>query len=90
MTEQDTTYLNNPDNQQEGENVQDFKKDFGGLINFNTTTLEGTSQPVSLFGFSEEDQTTYPYSNRWIPESERYFLIKITQFPFGQTSASCK
>ncbi len=83
VIEQDTTYLNNPDNQQEGENVQDFKKDFGGLINFNTTTLEGNTQPVSLFGFSEEDQTTYPYSNRWIPESERYFLIKITQFPFG-------
>ena len=50
MIEQDTTYLNNPDNQQEGENVQDFKKDFGGLINFNTTTLEGNTQPVSLFG----------------------------------------
>ena len=90
MIEQDTTYLNNPDNQQEGENVQDFKKDFGGLINFNTTTLEGNTQPVSLFGFSEEDQTTYPYSNRWISRardiSNKNYPISI----WPQTSASCK
>lgn len=80
---QDQSYLNDPGNKQEGENVEDLKKDFGGLINFNSTTLGGNTQPVSLFGFSEEDETTAPFSYRWIPESDRYFLIKITQFPYG-------
>ena len=83
VKEQDQSYLNNPENKQEGENVDDLKKDFGGLINFNSTTLEGSTQPVSLFGFNEEDETKAPFSYRWIPESDRYFLIKITQFPFG-------
>jgi prepilin-type N-terminal cleavage/methylation domain-containing protein len=75
--------MNNPENKQEGENVDDLKKDFGGLINFNSTTLGGSTQPVSLIGFNEEDETKAPFSYRWIPESDRYFLIKITQFPFG-------
>jgi hypothetical protein len=83
VKEQDQSYLNNPENKQEGENVDDLKKDFGGLINFNSTTLGGSTQPVSLIGFNEEDETKAPFSYRWIPESDRYFLIKITQFPFG-------
>ena len=41
------------------------------------------SDPVSLLGFEDDDKTTFPTSSRWIPEEERYFLIKITQFPFG-------
>ena len=83
VTEQDESYLNNPENKQEGENIDNLNKDFGGLINFNSTTQGGSNQPVSLFGFTEEDKNTAPFSYRWIPESERYFLIKITQFPFG-------
>ena len=83
VKEQDQSYLNNPENKQEGENVDDLKKDFGGLINFNSTTLGGSTQPVSLFGFNEADVTRAPFSYRWIPESDRYFLIKITQFPLG-------
>ncbi len=79
VKEQDQSFLNNPENKQEGENVVDLQKDSLGVINFNKIT----SGPVSLFGFSEEDKTTAPFSYRWIPESDRYFLIKITQFPFG-------
>ena len=83
VKEQNQAYLNNPENKQEGENIESLKKDFGGLINFNSTILGGSTQPVSLFGFNEQDVTTAPFSYRWIPESDRYFLIKITQFPFG-------
>ncbi len=79
----DQAYLNNPDNEEEGINVPDFENDLGGSVEFNVVTHNGFTQPVSLFGFSDEDQLTPPYSQRWIDESERYFLIKITQFPFG-------
>ena len=44
--------------------------------------------PVSLTGFTEEDQTTFPHSTRWIPEEERYFLIKCTQFGWDDEDPS--
>ena len=74
------SYLNNAENKEEGTNVDLYKKDFGGTVYFNKTM---NSDPVSLLGFEDDDKTTFPTSSRWIPEEERYFLIKITQFPFG-------
>jgi prepilin-type N-terminal cleavage/methylation domain-containing protein len=83
VTTEDSTFLNNSSNQEEGENIADFQKEFGGLIQFNTTSQDGVMTPVSLFGYSEDDQNSPLFSSRWLPEEDRYFLIKITQFPFG-------
>ena len=72
-----SSYLNNQGNEQEGETIDSFDKDFGGTIYFN----RNNSGPVSLRGHEGTEWKTPPYSSRWIPESERYYLIKITQFP---------
>ena len=68
----------NDDETEEGPNQDLFMKEMGGSVMFNKTT---SGDPVSLFGFDENHQETFPYSNRWIPEEERYFLIKCSQFP---------
>jgi len=68
----------NDDETEEGSNQDLFMKEMGGSVMFNKTT---SGDPVSLFGFDENHQETFPYSNRWIPEEERYFLIKCSQFP---------
>ena len=68
----------NDDETEEGPNQDLFMKEMGGTVMFNKTT---SGDPVSLFGFDENHQETFPYSNRWIPEEERYFLIKCSQFP---------
>lgn len=68
----------NDDETEEGSNQDLFMKEMGGTVMFNKTT---SGDPVSLFGFDENHQETFPYSNRWIPEEERYFLIKCSQFP---------
>lgn len=68
----------NDDETEEGPNQDLFMKEMGGIVMFNKTT---SGDPVSLFGFDENHQETFPYSNRWIPEEERYFLIKCSQFP---------
>lgn len=68
----------NDDETEEGPNQDIFMKEMGGTVMFNKTT---SGDPVSLFGFDENHQETFPYSHRWIPEEERYFLIKCSQFP---------
>jgi hypothetical protein len=68
----------NDDETEEGPNQDLFMKEMGGTVMFNKTT---SGDPVSLFGFDENHQETFPYSHRWIPEEERYFLIKCSQFP---------
>ena len=71
------SYLNNEENKQEGEIVNLYEKDLGGTVYFN----RNKAKPVSLWGYEGEEWKTPPYSYRWIPESERYYLVKITQFP---------
>jgi prepilin-type N-terminal cleavage/methylation domain-containing protein len=68
----------NDDKTDEGPNQDIFTKEMGGTVMFNQTA---SGDPVSLYGFDENHQETFPYSNRWIPEEERYFLIKCSQFP---------
>lgn len=68
----------NDDETDEGPNQDIFMKEMGGTVMFNQTA---SGDPVSLYGFDENHQETFPYSNRWIPEEERYFLIKCSQFP---------
>lgn len=63
---------------QEGSNVELFTKEMGGVIYFNKTEDQFA---VSLFGYEETDQETFPWSTRWIPEEERYYLVKCSQFP---------
>jgi prepilin-type N-terminal cleavage/methylation domain-containing protein len=65
---------------EEGVNQDIFTKTMGGLVYFN---LNDEEEPISLFGFDESDAETYPFSTRWIPQEERYFLIKCSQFPLG-------
>ena len=52
----------------------------GGLVYFN---LNDDEEPISLFGFDDSHAETYPFSTRWIPQEDRYFLIKCSQFPLG-------
>ena len=62
---------------EEGELVESYQKVLGGVVPFNRS---GDNEPISLSGFTDEEKSTYPHSTRWIPEDERYFLIKCTQF----------
>lgn len=79
VREEEMAYLNS-DQIEEGNVIEQYRKDLGGVVYFNRS--EG-QEPISLSGFDEEDIDTYPHSSRWIPESERYFLIKCTQFPIN-------
>ena len=64
---------------EEGVVVEEFKKEMGGLVYFNETDDE---EPISLFE-NESHAETYPFSTRWIPQEERYFLIKCFSFHLG-------
>ena len=66
---------------EEGQNVELYTKDSGGVVYFNVSN-EIDRKPISLQGYEDKDKETYPWSTRWIPEEERYFLIKCTQFPY--------
>lgn len=70
----------NSDSSQEGINQDLLTKEMGGVVYFNLTENQ---DPVSLFGFDDSHKETYPWSTRWIPEDERYFLIKCSQFPLN-------
>ena len=78
VVEEATSSTLNDDETDEGPNQDLFMKEMGGTVMFNKTT---SGDPVSLFGFDENHKETFPYSHRWIPEEERYFLIKCSQFP---------
>ena len=78
VVEEASSSILNDDETEEGPNQDLLMKEMGGTVMFNKTNL---GDPVSLFGFDENHQETFPYSNRWIPEEERYFLIKCSQFP---------
>ena len=42
----------------------------------------GSSIPLSLSGIQEDGkEASSPWSSWWIPEEDRYFLIKCTQYP---------
>ena len=69
---------------EEGVNIPTYTSDAGGVINFNLSSTFNTSDPVpvSLYGFEDSHKENYPSSSRWIPQEDRYFLIKCTQFPY--------
>lgn len=76
VKEEEQLYLDSTQ-MEEGEIIESYKKDLGGIIYFNRNMDDS---PISLSGFSDADKITYPLSTRWIPEDERYFLIKCVQF----------
>jgi hypothetical protein len=49
----------------------------GSNVPFNQSS---NGVPLSLLGI-KGSETELPWSARWIPEGERYFLIKCSQFP---------
>lgn len=69
--------INEP-NSEEGPNQDIYMKEMGGIVRFNKTE---SGEPLSLYGFDDIHNETYPYNTRWIPQEERYFLIKCSQFP---------
>ncbi len=66
---------------EEGEPVESYQKVLGGVVPFDRSV---DNEPISLSGFTDEEKSTYPHSTRWIPEDERYFLIKCTQFGWDE------
>ena len=80
VKKEDSSYLNDPNNLEEGTLVESFNRDLGGVVYFMNTEDQ---EAISLSGFQESDKITSPHSNRWIPPGERYFLIKCRQYPLG-------
>jgi prepilin-type N-terminal cleavage/methylation domain-containing protein len=74
------TMMNDPDSQVEGfmqdrwENESD-----SSIVVFFNNYINRSDIPLSLVGMKGSE--TQPWSTRWIPEGERYFLIKCTQYP---------
>ena len=80
VKKEEIAYLNDPNNLNEGTEIVSSEKDSGGTVYFNNTLGQSA---VSLNGYEDIDKTTAPQSYRWIPQSERYFLIKCRQYPLG-------
>tara|TARA_B100002019_G_scaffold267863_1_gene259248 strand:- start:6 stop:776 length:771 start_codon:yes stop_codon:yes gene_type:complete len=66
----------------EGTMQTNWRNETGGsVVPLNVST---NGVPLSLAGM-KGSETEQPYSSQWIPEGERYFLIKCTQFPLYKT-----
>ena len=78
VVEEASLALMNSNQLEEGVNQDLLTKETGGVVYFNLTENQ---DPISLIGFDDSHKELYPYSTRWIPEGERYFLVKCSQFP---------
>ena len=80
VIESDEDRMNSSNELNEGSMQRDWQSLSGGpSVPFNQS-IEGT--PISLLGL-ESSKALAPYSQRWIPEGERYFLIKCSQYPIN-------
>ena len=80
VIESNENKMNTPDEPEEGTMKTDWQSLSGGAsVPFNEST---DGKPISLLGL-ESFKSIAPYSQRWIPEGERYFLIKCSQYPIG-------
>ena len=79
VIESDEEKMDDQDDQQEGTMQSTWQSLSGGA---NVPFNESNGRPVSLVGL-EPFKEVPPYSQRWIPEEERYFLIKCSQYPIG-------
>jgi prepilin-type N-terminal cleavage/methylation domain-containing protein len=78
VVENDRNLINDASSLVEGKMQASWTSESGGSsVTFNQTS-DGT--PLSLVGI-KGNETEFPYSARWIPEGERYFLIKCSQYP---------
>ena len=71
--------MNDPDDLEEGNTQESWMSLSGGA---NVPFNDSNGRPISLIGL-ESFKDVSPYSQRWIPEGERYFLIKCSQYPIG-------
>ncbi len=78
VIEYDKTMMNDPNSEVEG-NMQEYwtNESGGDNVPFNQSS---TGVPLSLLGI-KGSESELPWSARWIPEGERYFLIKCSQYP---------
>ena len=80
VVENDELMMNDSDSLTEGTMQEAWNNESGGRsVPFN---LSYTGQPLSLVGM-KGSETQQPWSKRWIPEGDRYFLIKCSQFPLN-------
>ncbi len=78
VVENDKTSMNDLSSLVEGKMQTSWTSESGGSsVTFNET---GNGSPLSLIGI-KGNEAEFPFSARWIPEGERYFLIKCSQFP---------
>lgn len=78
VIEYDKTMMNDSGSQEDGQMQESWISESGGSsFPFNQSTQ---GEPLSLLGM-KGSETGPPWSNRWLPESERYFLIKCSQYP---------
>ena len=78
VVEHDKILMNDLNSELEG-NMQEYwtSESGGSNVPFNQSS---NGVPLSLSGI-KGSETELPWSARWIPEGERYFLIKCSQFP---------
>ena len=78
VVENDQNLINDASSLVEGKMQVSWTSESGGSsVMFNQTS---NGEPLSLVGI-KGNETEFPYSARWIPEGERYFLIKCSQYP---------
>ena len=78
VVENDQNLINDASSLVEGKMQVSWTSESGGsTVTFNQTS---NGAPLSLVGI-KGNETEFPYSARWIPEGERYFLIKCSQYP---------
>ncbi len=80
VIESDENKMNTPGELEEGSMKDSWQSLSGGASAAFNQAADG--KPISLLGL-ESFKEIAPYSQRWIPEGERYFLIKCSQYPIG-------
>ncbi len=78
VIEYDKTLMNDSGSQEDGQMQELWINESGGSNFPFNQSAQGV--PLSLLGM-KGSETGPPWSNRWLPESERYFLIKCSQYP---------
>tara|TARA_B110000495_G_scaffold182013_1_gene177207 strand:- start:172 stop:924 length:753 start_codon:yes stop_codon:yes gene_type:complete len=78
VIEHDKILMNSLNSELEG-NMQEYwtSESGGSTFPFNQSS---NGFPLSLLGI-KGSESELPWSGRWIPEGERYFLIKCSQYP---------
>ena len=69
--------MNDPKSESEGTIQNTWRNETGGSV---VSLNKIGDVPLSLEGM-KGSETESPWSSRWIPEGDRYFLIKCSQYP---------